>query len=1015
MPQTFNVGSSGPNSCHQTDLLESLVASLQSGAVLPPELASSILHFVSSTTDEPGPSRPTPTLISQLPTPPASQANSIPATPLRNTTPSPPSSPSRRFVFSRTAEDSPTKIETNARASTRSICDKLYYYENGAYIEYPETSKNGIGYLIKCDPDNWHSPFEDIAYSLGGRKSVKGNTKPLRHRLIGNGNIDCVHRYKTCEGIKACPFTDPEEVKAPHLVASRELIQERLLRDYELRQEDDCPSREVFEKTVAFVQSLQRVGCLLDQDEDPVAYAPTEEQAILDQHHEVLRRGYTPSKPHCPGRIIASEDQRGFLVVKCEFHSDNCRLHFYQVVDESLNSTYVHAVLSGDKETAKHIEENVASELSVGPGTNACKWVANHSSQRKNCPYAHRDPTTGVLFCPKMDTVECDVKFHTYTPTEEFRDQFPYTLLIVRGTHTHLPPLPTKTPPRLRAQILGLLGSMTEELSELTPRRLLRHPLICSHLKMVFPDKPNATLGDLHPSLANHSHIRSFIKTVKNEVFPEGTGWEGKLDTLFTVASFNKSILGALHLYEVQMQTFPVESQYIRHIQQFSNQELQDVECTGSDGLHLIVCMSREGSLRLQKTRYGQSDISFKRINGIWLEFIIAGRDRLTNAAVVFCRVYVTLQSAAAHFRIFQTVENIVRGDTGLPIKWRHLYASSNNEVDQEGLLLMWTGDQDGGQAKGLGMHLQSIAQTLPGYDLYEPQRKLSDLGPYEHLHRLFRVCNVHFARNIRKCPVSRRVRNAMSSLACIEHSDWEGTLQLIRTEGGRAGIDWLENKIQSQFALQAICWKQSKIPLYVWKAGDSNDNLVEASHANVNLEGKSCTLVGGIESGRRFDFNRMGLLQVYETVGIRRSYYTNHATDSATKAIKRKHSQNHENFKEPDRAILKHNELFEKTESRINDARTKGNKIRTEIAKLLDQLINLESKHKHEFDPIQKGKLQEQIETKNKKIDNEKERMNRQLKAFNKSRDELRQLSEDAGKLRSGSGKYIPRTLIPT
>ncbi|KAK7038761.1 hypothetical protein VNI00_010646 [Paramarasmius palmivorus] len=974
---------------HSLDLVNHLQACLQAGATIPPDLQASLSNFISGTTNTSQHSQTSLSLNSQLPTPPASQPSSGPNTPLRTSNPALPPSPTRRFIFNTTQEDAPTQIDTCVRSSQRSVCDKLYRFDNGTFLEFPETSKNGIAYLIRCDPDNWHSPQGDFVYSIGPPGSMSKEGKPVTHQLVGDHEIPCRYKYRTCQGLKVCPHADMDDVMDPHTKASREMVEERLARDYEHRQAGDFPTRAIFEKTVAFVQAIRRTGCSLEQHQDPVAHAPAKDQAFLEAHHTELRRGYIPSKPHCPGRIVYGQDWRGMHAVMCEFHSDSCRLHYIQTIDGSYDLPYIQAVLSGDTEEAQRIEDAVALEYDSGPAAE-CTWVENCSSQRLNCPRAHRDKN-GRLICPKMKRIKCNVKFHIYTPLEEHRQDFPYTLIIVRGTeHNHLVPLPTKTPPRLRSQLLELLRTMSEELSDLTPRRLLRHPIMCAYLKQHFPNKPNATLGDFHPSLLNHSHIASFIKIVKDEVFPAG----------------------ALHLHRIQSENFPVESQYIRHIQDFSITDLDDPEHKGSEGLRIIVCMSQEGSRRLQQVEHGQSDISFKRINGKWYEFIVAGRDRNANASVVYCRIYINRQTAITHFRIFQTIEKIVHGDTGQPIKWRHLYAISNDEQDQQGLLLSWTGDQDGAQAKGLGMHLQAIAQTRPGYDLYEPHRKLSELGPYDHLHRLYRVCTVHFARNIRKCSVTPEVRRAMSSLACIEHTQWDETLLLIRTKGGRAGIDWLENKIQSQFALEAICWQKSKIPLYVWRAGDSHDNLVEASHANVNLEGKSCTLVGGIESGRRFDVNRMALLRNFEATGVRRSYNSNHLSENATKAIKRKHAQNHENFKEPDQQIIKHNERFTKAESRMNTARTKGIELRNHISQLIDQLVVLESQHEHAIDPYNISKLQEQLNQKHRLIDAEKEKMNKQLDVFKKSGEELRELTEQAGKMNPGSGKYRPRAL---
>jgi hypothetical protein len=91
----------------------------------------------------------------------------------------------------------------------------------------------------------------------------------------------------------------------------------------------------------------------------------------------------------------------------------------------------------------------------------------------------------------------------------------------------------------------------------------------------------------------------------------------------------------------------------------------------------------------------------------------------------------------------------------------------------------------------GLGLHLQGLAQSLAlsdKRDLHEPYRSLASLGPYDHLRRLVRVCYVHAKRNIRKCNVSDDVRKLMRSLLCLRHPDWDGTLEKIRREGGKAG-----------------------------------------------------------------------------------------------------------------------------------------------------------------------------------------------------------------------------------
>jgi len=53
------------------------------------------------------------------------------------------------------------------------------------------------------------------------------------------------------------------------------------------------------------------------------------------------------------------------------------------------------------------------------------------------------------------------------------------------------------------------------------------------------------------------------------------------------------------------------------------------------------------------------------------------------------------------------------------------------------------------------------------------------------------------------------------------------------------------------------MCWAKSKIMLDVWKSGESNSNLIEMAHADMNREGISCTLLGGFMKGQFFDMSK--------------------------------------------------------------------------------------------------------------------------------------------------------------
>ncbi|KAJ7816637.1 hypothetical protein B0H14DRAFT_3877805 [Mycena olivaceomarginata] len=478
-----------------------------------------------------------------------------------------------------------------------------------------------------------------------------------------------------------------------------------------------------------------------------------------------------------------------------------------------------------------------------------------------------------------MRTLPCNTKFTLYEPLEQFRLACPYVLLVSKGDHPHPILLPRKTPPQIKDDLLEVLKSLDGDLADLTPRRFLRHPILQAYLRQKFPQLPNPTLSDLHSSLANREHLHVYIKTAKVDLFP-------------------MELVGKLK--EWQDANLPAEDHYIRCIL-----DLPDFPTDEFDTDPSIADSSEASTL--------QSDIGFQRIEGFH-EFEIAAMDSFANTSVIFLRIYLNCQTALAHKMVMDTVNNIVKIDTGSAIQWRHLHANSPNDTPN-GMVLLWTADQHGGQAKGIGLHLQQLAQTLADkHDLHQPDRLLSSLSPYEHLHRVFRVCDVHGRRNIRKCAVPESVRKLMRSLICLRHLDWDATIASIHQLGGKAGEDWVQDKIRSKFAFEGWCWEKSHIPESVWRAGQSHSNLVESVHADVNREGVRCTLLGGLKKGQSFDAQKMRTLKMFEDFHIRPSYKSGHLSDNAMKSLKRKNASDHRNLAKEDDKISTHNEKVQKS-----------------------------------------------------------------------------------------------------
>ncbi|KIK91468.1 hypothetical protein PAXRUDRAFT_34935 [Paxillus rubicundulus Ve08.2h10] len=164
--------------------------------------------------------------------------------------------------------------------------------------------------------------------------------------------------------------------------------------------------------------------------------------------------------------------------------------------------------------------------------------------------------------------------------------------------------------------------------------------------------------------------------------------------------------------------------------------------------------------------------------------------------------------------------------DTGSKLTWQHLHATNLNDLTG---ILQWMGDQHGGQAKGLGLHL-----------------------------------HIHIYRNIKMVHVKESVKKMMRSLVCMEHLDFTGTMEKIEQDGGKPGVDWVQDKVQSQFTLAAMCWEKCFIPRVVWQNDNTNSNIIEALHSDVNSEGVHCSLVCGVKKGLQFDLMKSQSLKVW-------------------------------------------------------------------------------------------------------------------------------------------------------
>ncbi|KAJ7442069.1 hypothetical protein B0H11DRAFT_1749418 [Mycena galericulata] len=747
------------------------------------------------------------------------------------------------------------------------------------------------------NPDSWRNPIRDFAYSLGNPK--------------GYSRVGC-DSFVTL-------LTDAEGKMVPCRVQNatcKSMLQERFRNDRDARLRGASPSRDVFQKTAALVAALRKLGCTAPLCEETIFDSDEEEvQDTLILHRQRHQRGYVAKTETCEGRLYLAYDFKQQPLIKCEHYSTlNNKNHYINtsISDGSYDLCYLEALFSGDDEEISYIEE-AAIGLGFGPLVD-CTTISNSSSQKTLCPFEHRD-LDGALVQLEMESLPCDCKVHAYVPLTEYRTECPKVLVVSKGIHYHPIPLPTKTPRTVKAEILDLLPRFQEDLPDLTPRRFLRNPIVKSYLALKFPDVLNPTLSDLHISLANRSHLKAYIDKIRKAVFPHGTDWKG-LYLSFCI----------IHRSQFS------RDRYIRCVVDLdaslfaTHPEDEPILVPGhSNRLRFIVCMGWEGSDRLLRCQYVQSDIGFKRVVGFY-EFKLAGMERDANTSIVFCRIFINRQTAIAHQKIIQAIENIVLLDTGKGLEWRHIHGTNKHDFD--GKILQWAGDQHAGQAKGLGLHLQSISQMFPDkMDLHELVRKLASLGPYDHLNRQFRLCVAHSYRNIEKCKVPDAVKGLMRSLVCMEHDDWDGTIQKIKLLGGKAGcgnlsLDWVHDKERSHFAFAGMCWAKSFIPKLVWQAGERTSNLIESVHADVNREGVHCTLLGGILKGEFYDNLQMKTLKVFEDSGIRPSYSTGHPTENALKNLKRKFNSYRKGLEAEDNKIWDANTKIQNAYEHLSQAR---------------------------------------------------------------------------------------------
>ncbi|KAJ7902429.1 hypothetical protein B0H13DRAFT_2335593 [Mycena leptocephala] len=323
-------------------------------------------------------------------------------------------------------------------------------------VEYPESGVDApVGHLIPMDPATEQLPWADFAYSRGAPDGGSGKDDFFYTDLLVDANgkpVPCKKRHTTCQGIKACPFSDTQALAGPahcHTSAMRKDIENRLVAARDTRQRLSSPQRDIFIKTAVYIMAVHTLGCRRPlQQETPRTGEELLEFKQQQSQREHFRRGYS-MPPTCQGRIQHHEypdpfdkDTTPCAYLSCEHYSRRTPHHWtnFGIQDGGYDVDYIAAHFLGNTDELRRIEQATAMQ-DLGPLA-FCNTLRNYSSQTLHCPVDHR--VEGRLAQVPLCHIDCDVKFQILFPVD--LKQCPFVLVTSKGVYRHPIPLPEKTP-----------------------------------------------------------------------------------------------------------------------------------------------------------------------------------------------------------------------------------------------------------------------------------------------------------------------------------------------------------------------------------------------------------------------------------------------------------------------------------------------------------------------------------------------------------------------------------------
>lgn len=111
-------------------------------------------------------------------------------------------------------------------------------------------------------------------------------------------------RNLTGQGSKVCPMSDQQLIESVHTSAGHEDITAQLHRDRQHWIDSASPSRDIFQKTSAFISALQYLRCRGPMNEPTLLSSGEKELCeILAQHKSKIQRGFSSQQQPCDGHL----------------------------------------------------------------------------------------------------------------------------------------------------------------------------------------------------------------------------------------------------------------------------------------------------------------------------------------------------------------------------------------------------------------------------------------------------------------------------------------------------------------------------------------------------------------------------------------------------------------------------------------------------------------------------------------------------------------------------------------